>query len=243
MRIVWKLALVLFLASFAFSCGGASMGGGGGSSLPASDGHYSTTFQGSENPISEGGIWINGGSAGLDWTNVSKSGGIAIGHEGSVPYSDAIATLQGAWEPDQSAEATVFAQNQTESCGQEVEIRLRNTVVPHSITGYEVSFSTSSGYLIIVRGNGARGDFTILSNLTGPQYMAENGDVVKATVVGNLISAYKNGVLMGQVTDSTYSTGSPGIGFNLNGIDGCLGTNANYGFTTFTAVDGRHGPI
>ena len=28
MRIVWKLALVLFLASFAFSCGGASMGGG-----------------------------------------------------------------------------------------------------------------------------------------------------------------------------------------------------------------------
>jgi hypothetical protein len=97
--------------------------------------------------------------------------------------------------------------------------------------------------LIIVKGNGARGDFTVLSNLTGPQYMAESGDVVKATVVGNLISAYKNGVLMGQVTDSTYSTGSPGIGFNLNGIDGCLGANANYGFTTFTAVDGRHGPI
>lgn len=234
-----KLAFLLFLVWFTLGCGG----GAGTSSIPAARGRYSTNFQGTENPISEGGIWINGGAVGLDWSNISKSGGIAIGHEGSVPYSDALASLQGTWAPDQSVEATVFARDQTLSCGQEVEMRLRNTVMPHSVTGYEVAYSTSSGYLIIVRGNGARGDFTILSNLTGPQYMAQNGDVVKATIVGNVISAYKNGVLMGQATDSTYASGSPGMGFNLNGIDGCLEMNVNYGFSSFTAVDSNQAPI
>src|ERR1700732_4203676 len=78
MKILSKLALALFFVSFAFGCGG------GGSSIPASAGRYDTTFEGSEDPISEGGNWINGGTVGLDWTNVSKSGGIAIGHEGAL---------------------------------------------------------------------------------------------------------------------------------------------------------------
>jgi hypothetical protein len=223
--------------SFAFGCGG------GGSSIPASAGRYDTTFEGSEDPISEGGNWINGGTVGLDWTNVSKSGGIAIGHEGSAPFSDATATLQGTWGPNQTVQATVYAINQTQSCGQEVEMRLRTTIAPHSITGYEVSFSTFSGYLIIVRSNGSLGNFTILLNVTGSQYVAKNGDVVKATIVGNVISAYKNGALMGQATDSTYTRGSPGMGFNLNGIDGCLGTNSDYGITSFTALDSNQNPI
>lgn len=234
-----KFTLLLFFVWFPLGCGG------GGTSTPAVtpavSGRYSTNFQGSEDPLSEGKIWINGGTVGLDWTNISKSGGIAIGHEGSVPYSDATASLQGTWAPDQSVEATVFAQNQTHSCGQEVEMRLRTTIAPHKITGYEISFSTASGYLIIVRWNGPLADFTILLHLNG--IVAENGDVVKATVVGNVVSAYKNGVLMGQATDSTYTSGSPGMGFNLNGIPGCLGTNPDYGFTSFTAVDSSQGPI
>jgi hypothetical protein len=234
---VLKLALAVILVSFAGGCGG------GGASMPASRGRYSTNFQGSENPISEGGVWINGGSVGQDWTNISKDGGKAIGHQGSIPFSDATASLQGTWAPDQSVEATVFAQDQTQSCGQEVEMRLRTTTMPHSITGYEVAFSTASGYLLIVRWNGSLGDFTILVAVNGPQYVAQNGDVVKATIVGNVISAYKNSVLMGQATDSTYTSGSPGMGFNLNGIDGCLGENPNYGFTSFTAVDSSQGPI
>jgi hypothetical protein len=236
---VSKLALVLFLVSVALGCGG----GGGGTPAPDPAGSYSTNFQGSENPISEGGVWINGGTTGLDWTNISKSNGRATGHEGSVPFSDATATLQGNWASDQSVQATVYAVDQTQSCGQEVEMRLRTTIVPHTITGYEVSFSTSSGYMIIVRWNGSFGNFTVLLNLTGSQYVVQSGDVVKATIVGNVISAYKNGVLMGQATDSAYTSGSPGMGFNLNGIDGCLGTNSNYGFTSFTALDSSQGPI
>ncbi|MBZ5574853.1 MAG: hypothetical protein LAO09_23615 [Acidobacteriia bacterium] len=233
---LWKLSLALLLVSLACGCGGPS-------TLTVGDPHsYSTSFPQTEDPISEAGHWINGGTVGLDWTNVSTNGGVAIGHEGSVPYSDATATLRGTWGPTQTVQGTVYAANQNITCGQEVEMRLRTTIAPHSITGYEVSFSTSSGYLIIVRWNGPLGDFTILSNPTGSQYVAENGDVVKATVVGNVISAYKNGALMGQVSDDTYSTGSPGMGFNLNNsVGGCSGTNADYGFTSFAASDSTQG--
>jgi hypothetical protein len=34
------------------------------------NGSYSTTFPLTENPISEGGSWTNGGATGLDWANV-----------------------------------------------------------------------------------------------------------------------------------------------------------------------------
>jgi hypothetical protein len=54
--------------------------------------------------------------------------------------------------------------------------------------------------------------------------------VVKATIVGNVITAYKNGVELGHVTDNTYSTGNPGMGFNE-------GINGEYGISRFTATD------
>jgi hypothetical protein len=58
----------------------------------------------------------------------------------------------------------------------------------------------------------------------------------------NVITAYKNGVQQGQVTDSTFSSGNPGIEVNLvNDVSGCLGTNANYGFSSFTTLDRAHG--
>ena len=58
----------------------------------------------------------------------------------------------------------------------------------------------------------------------------ETGDVIKATMVGNVITTYKNGVQMGQVTDNTFLTGRPGFGFNE-------GINGDYGITRFTATD------
>ena len=52
-------------------------------------------------------------------------------------------------------------------------------------------------------------------------------------MVGNVITSYINGVAVLQVTDNTYTNGTPGIGFYLqNGT----GVNADYGFSTFTAT-------
>ncbi len=86
----------------------------------------------------------------------------------------------------------------------------------YSITGYEIAYSASTTanpytpYMIIVRSNGALGTYKVLATYTGNQYGVANGDVIKASIVGNIITAYKNGVVMGTATDSTYTTGSPG---------------------------------
>jgi hypothetical protein len=61
-----------------------------------------------------------------------------------------------------------------------------------------------------------------------------NGDVVKATIIGHVITAYINGRQIAQWTDSTFATGSPGIGFYLHGAPGL---NADFGLTNFTAFD------
>ena len=223
--------------------GGAvgSAGRGGSSGAAGTNGRiYTTTFPLSENPISEGGQWINGQAVGLDWHDVSTTPGLAIGHQSGSSYTDGTALLAGAWGPTQTVEAVVHAVNPKESCYQEVEMRLRSNLTAHSCTGYEISFKatkSASAYLIIVRWNGPVGDFTYLKNSTGAQYGIAEGDTVKATIVGNVITAYLNGVAVGTATDSNYATGNAGMGFNLETADpSCIGTNGDYGFTRFTAM-------
>jgi hypothetical protein len=190
--------------------------------------------------MSENGSWINGQAVGLDWHDVSTTPGLAIGHQSGSSYTDGTALLTGAWGPTQTVEAVVHAVNPKESCYQEVEMRLRSTLTAHNCTGYEISFKatkSASAYLIIVRWNGPLGDFTYLKNSSGAEYGIAEGDTVKATIVGNVITAYLNGVAVGTATDSTFATGNPGMGFNLEtGDASCIGTNGDYGFTHFTAM-------
>src|SRR2546427_751312 len=76
-------------------------------------GPYTTNFSRAENPISEGGRWLNGRTDGLDWTDVRTTPGFAFGTEigGSTPapqrYDDSTALLQGTWGPNPTAQATV----------------------------------------------------------------------------------------------------------------------------------------
>ena len=201
---------------------------------------YTTHFPLTENPISEGSNWINGQTTGIDWHDVSTTPGLAIGHQSGKSYTDGTALLTGAWGPTQSVEATVHTVNQNDACYQEVEMRLRSALSAHSCTGYEISFKaskTSSAYLIIVRWNGAVGDFTMLQQYSAAQYGVADGDKVKATITGNVITAYLNDVKVGTATDGTYAEGSPGMGFNLEtGDSACVGTNGDYGFTSLTAT-------
>ena len=205
---------------------------------------YTTNFPFSEDPISEGGKWVNGGTTGLDWSNVETTGGTAFGLQGDVSYTDGTALLQGiSWGSEQTAQATVYnAIPQPQSCAQEVELRLRSNLSAHSATGYEITWSTGESYFILVRWNGPVGNFTYLVQKSGSQYNIHTGDIVAASITSNrngssTIRAYKNGVLQATVNDSTFKTGSPGMGFNLEGgRPGCLGDNFNYGFSNFTAV-------
>jgi len=211
--------------------------GSGGNDASGNVQTYTTTFPLTERPISENGRWITGGTVGLDWTDVRTMPGLAFGSEvGIVDYTDSWAVLTGAWLPDQTVTATVRTVNQNDACYEEVEMILRANLSAHSAKGYECSVKCTndgSSYLIIVRWNGAFGDFTYLANLSGQTYGLNDGDRVKASIVGNVITVYINGVQKPQVTDSTYQNGSPGMGFNLHG---CMGVNADYGYTSYTAT-------
>jgi len=194
---------------------------------------YTTTFSLTENPISEKGMWINGGTTGLDWGNVQTTSGKVFGVSLPSQYGDPTAILTGTWNSDQQVQATVKIDTSQSACCHEVELRLRGTITAHSITGYEIncSVSNSSPYVQIVRWNGPRSNFTYVS--TNDSTGCANGDVFKATISGSTITVSKNGTQILQGTDSTYRSGSPGIGFYDN-----QDSNWNYfGFSNFTATD------
>jgi hypothetical protein len=198
---------------------------------------YTTHFPLAESPISENGNWISGGVLGVDWGDVLTTPGLAMGRDGPVDFSDPVALLTGAWGPDQTAEATVYSVRPTTACNQEVELRLRSCLSAHKCTGYEVLFrcmKTPGAYMEVVRWNGRVADFTYLSRNKGPQYGVANGDVIKATIIGNVISVYVNGTLLATVEDNAFAAGSPGIGFNF----GCGETYGDFGLTSFMATDG-----
>ena len=192
---------------------------------------YSTKFLKAEDPISEGGRWIGGKTVGLDWGNVSTTPGYAFGHAGSKRFADSVALLTGDWPVNQSVEVVV--DKRKVKLYPEVSMRLRSSLGEHNCDGYEISYSLrddeTTAYLIIVRWNGSLADFTYLVNAQGKQYAVKTGDVVKATMVGNEIKAYKNGVLMGSSKDNTYTHGNPGFGFNER-------NNGDYGISSFSAT-------
>ena len=68
----------------------------------------------------------------------------------------------------------------------------------------------------------------------GSRYGVKNGDVVKATMIGSVITVYIDGAQMLQVTDDKFTSGNPGIGFF---IDGATGVNRDFGFSSIMATD------
>src|SRR5215468_11885861 len=63
---------------------------------------YTTAFPLQENPISEGGRWIVGQSAGHNlWGDVQTKENFAFGVSEPTKFGDPIAILAGKWGPDQ----------------------------------------------------------------------------------------------------------------------------------------------
>ena len=219
--------LILLLASAGFSVIGFSQ-------------TYTTRFEGTENPLSENGRWTNNG---VDWTPTSKRDGVACGTQtgtntGIYKFNDSYAHLSG-FPPDQEAWGEAHIAKPDASCHQEIEILLRFTSTAHRTTGYECfarCITSPSSYVQIVRWDGPLGKFTYLADKRGTNYGLNNGDVLKASVVGNVITVYVNGVEKARVTDDTFKTGNPGIGEFLAGNGGRgIGSNTDYGFSSFTA--------
>ena len=203
---------------------------------------YTTDFALTENPINESGRWTNGGSVGLDWLNIQTSGGRAYASatvsdaEGVV--NDPIAVLTGTWSPNQEASATVYntPDYPAEGAGinHEMELHLRSTITAHSIYTYECTVSSTGPF--IVRWNGSRGNITYLTEVDLGFVPLATGQVIRATVVGDVISIYQDGRLISRATDSSaqkLTSGAPGLGF----FPRSRSTLSSRAFTDFSGAD------
>lgn len=207
---------------------------------------FATSFPGTENPLSQGGAWLNGGTNGQVFRDVQCTPGFAFGTgpSASPPYDDPTAILAGEWGETQTVEATVRVDAIESGVNQEVELRLRSTIGPGRISGYEVLFSiTTNTYIELMRWEGSPDDISqfhsiaFLGGGTSPQL--QTGYRIKATIdLNGLITAYVDSgsgyVQMLQGTDTTYRSGAPGIGFFKHA--GAAGPLSGAGFSSFSAV-------
>jgi hypothetical protein len=183
---------------------------------------FSTNFNLTENPISEGGNWVCGKAAGLDWNNPLSAAGKAyasvLSGLSGRRYDDSIAHLNTsvlAFNSNQYAQGTVYRVPGYSPAGSkhEVELLLRFQITVHRARGYEILWG-HDGDFAIVRWNGPIGDYKSLG-FTGPgPGMPVDGDVLRAEIIDNVIRVFKNGSLVGTgPSDSTWTNGQPGMGF------------------------------
>ncbi len=201
---------------------------------------FTTRFEGTEDPLSETGRWTN---SGVDWTRIRKINGLACGtqtgtNRGIYRFDDSYAHLSG-FPPDQQAWGEVSIAKPNATCTQELEILLRWTSSAHRTTGYECfarCLTSDSSYVQIVRWDGPLGKFTYLADMRGTNYGLKHGDILKASVIGNVITVYINGIQKARAVDDTFKTGNPGIGEFLACESGRgVGSNPDFGFVSFTA--------
>lgn len=208
---------------------------------------YTTDFPGTEDPLSEGGNFVNGGDVGLDWHNMQSAAHKCWGQQNqSAPTGttrDGTALLTGLWSPNQAAQATTYVTALTNTSFPEVELRLRSSMSANVNIGYEVAWSCLTGaspYFIIVRWNGPIGHFDYIFNDSGLGWGTVDGDVLSASIVGNIIIAKKNGITIKTVDVSSiggtvWSSGNPGLGHNAEETGGAH--NSQYGFSAFSATE------
>jgi hypothetical protein len=195
---------------------------------------YATSFPLTENPIAEAGNWVSGASLGVDWLNMQTTPGLAFGGANftSNTYNDATAVLTGTWRPNHAVQGTVKSLSQQNGTTnfQEVELRLRTSISPHRIAGYEVNWSC------LHNGN----QYHQVGYWYGPI------GVNPTCTLGCAFDAVPNSInsVYTQLQDfldtggtsggAFFTQGSPGIGHWSNSS---LGLVSDFGLTTFRATE------
>jgi hypothetical protein len=181
----------------------------------------------------EDGLWRQGGTHGLEWTDIVTSGGEAYGTQdglASPEFNDSVACrAAGQYPPNQYVRAVV--QKDPGITGiQEIELYVRCTIGPHRINGYEMLWAHDGAYSGVVRWDraspfGAGYGDGFVGVATGPSGFTPlvTGDVVEMYIEGVDITVLVNGVVFmtaditeaeaeGGVSTVVYMTGQPGFG-------------------------------
>jgi hypothetical protein len=199
---------------------------------------YHTVFPLNEAPISEGGAWHH---TGVDWTLVDTSGGLAFGTQaGSGLFDDSYAYL-GGFPPDVTVSCVIHLDPSIDaSTTHEVEILLRWADATHTARGYECNLAFNGAYAEIVRWNGPLADFTYVAPQgSGGGAAPVTGDIFSATISGNIIRTFLNGVQRNtaditSVGSPVWTDGNPGMGFFRNHLN--ASPASAYSFSSYTAV-------
>lgn len=213
---------------------------------------FFTNFPLVETPLSQGGIWYEGKTDAVEWNDMHVTANGAMGTFDIVSltipdrYRDNIAFIKPsyrAFHPNQFAQGVCYRAPGYNGNGgsHEIELTLRGSSSGASQWQmYEVLFGISGagdGYYAFIRWDGTVSNYTPLYDSgvlsPGPQ----DGDVFRVEIIGNLLSAYRNTVLLhtSDITSigTTYSTGQPGVG--TWPADG--GQHDNAGWKSFRAGD------
>lgn len=192
--------------------------------LPTS---FSSLFNGTENPVSESAVWLNGKAYGVNNQDVQTTAGIACAtaiNNPAGPFDDSIAILNPsrvAIGPNQLVTMTVARTvSYTPTNNHEINGFLRGTIIPGvGIKGYEINLSLKGDYGFIVRWEGTTNallsSFTSLTSISHP--VLNDGDIIEYSMIGTTILVRHNPgtgfVTLGSTTDSTWTSGNPGIDF------------------------------
>ena len=187
---------------------------------------YATLWPLTENPISEGGRWR---TAVNFYKAPQSTPGRCFSNGATDNFDDALAQLispdlgdnyeitagvfrQGGYTPvgDASHEVGLYGRLLIDNSNPS------NTLV----RGYEMLFPFNSSSFQMVAWLGVNhsfpDNFTILSPtiLNGGLQPVQNGDILKARFLGNVITVFQNGLAIATLTDTTWPTGGgPGFGF------------------------------
>ena len=210
----------------------------GGSATPTS---YTTTFAAAEQPLSESGVWKNGQTVGLQWTDVKSTIGYAGPSTGNmIDAEDSLAVLDSTKfniSADQEVVVTISKTGPTIDSA-EVELGLRWGMSANNAPGYEILIP-HAGNPQFIRQNGPYGSYAILTETSlGTWQSVAHGDQLRAKIVGTVITLYQKRGAAAEVATTTYdtagdgikhSTGMPAMGFyRTNG-----GVISNYGISSW----------
>lgn len=235
--------------------GAAALTSAGQAPTITSSGDFSTSFPATENPISQGSIWLGGSTNGTNWQDMQTTTGKAfacgiVGQRGQGQFDDCLAVLKTSYRTFTAKQFVETVVSRTSSYlpssnAHEMEHLLRFSISSGDAHGYEVLFgllSTGQFYGAVVRWNGSIGSYTAIYDPGAGSVSAINdGDVLRSEISGNLINVYRNGSILpgfqnidvSSIGGTVWSSGQPGMGsWPESGS-----TLASYGWKSLKAGD------
>lgn len=200
-----------------------------------------------ESPISENGIWVNNSTWNAKISTITGPNRAVGNQDGAGHFDDSYALLARPFTQNVLAQGTMYKDPTIDNVngGHEVELLMHMYFNPATggTYGYECNISSGGFYQQIVRWDGLSASsqpFTVLADagvITAPS----TGDVFRATIINGVITTYidygaqNKFVQLTTATDTTYTSGAPGIGMFLGGSPALPSGQPKFAFTTYLA--------